>query len=44
MMTDDMVTICERWERQGFENGFRVGVVITAGVALAAALVGWFWK
>jgi hypothetical protein len=27
-----------------FENGFRLGVVITAGVALAAALVGWWTR
>ena len=43
-MTDDMITICGRHERAGFEMGFRAGVVVTGAVVLAVALVGWLLR
>jgi hypothetical protein len=44
MMTDDMISICERWEKKGFDSGFRIGVGLAFGVVLAVALVGWVLK
>ena len=43
-MTDDLMTICERWERKGFEDGFRIGGVVAGGVALLAAFAGWWLR
>ena len=43
-MTPDMVTICERWEKKGFDCGFRLGAGVAFGVVLVVAVLGWMLK
>lgn len=43
-MTDEMITICERWERKGFDNGFRWGAGCVVVFSALVGLVQWWLK
>ena len=43
-MNDDMWTICQKWERAGFESGFRWGVGCVVAFAVVIGFGAWVAK